>query len=202
MIDAQLACEAGTPAQRSRRVKTRPKRPRLPAAIQTRWSDLVCVVGEASSWPYRDGMPTPPPELVHWLAYRPGDGSMFEAIAAPSRELAPNTTFHSELTSEEISGGTTAAEVVRQFAAFGRPGDVVCSWGSYAPTLFAAHGGVLPEAALDLRYIAQRYVQGKVGGLENYCGEVTPLARGRGGRRLAMLASLLRRWRAELEAVK
>ncbi len=199
MIDAQLACEAGTPTQRSRRVRTKTKRPRLPAEIQTRWSDLVCVVGEASSWPYLAGTPTPPPELVHWLAYRPSDGSLFEAIARPPRELAPNTTFHSELTAEQIAGGTTAAELARSFAAFGRPGDVVCSWGSYAPTLFAAHGGVLPEAKLDLRYIAQRYVQGKVGGLEKYAGEVTPLARGRGGRRLAMLASLLRTWRAALD---
>ena len=199
MIDAQLACEAGTPAQRSRRVRTRNKRPRLPAEITTRWQDLVCVVGEASSWPYRAGMPTPPAELVHWLAYRPSDGSLFEAIAVPSGELAPNTTFHSELTSEQISAGMTAAELIRRFAAFGRPGDVVCSWGSFAPTLLAAHGGVLPEAKLDLRFIAQRCAQGRVGGLERCAGEVTPLARGRGGRRLAMLASLLRTWRAALD---
>ena len=98
-----------------------------------------------------------------------------------------------------MAAGMTAAELVRRFAGFGRPGDVACSWGSYAPTLFAAHGGVLPEATLDLRYIAQRYVQGKVGGLETYAGEVTPLAQGRGGRRLAMLASLLRTWRAALD---
>lgn len=199
MIDAQLACEAGTPAQRSHRVRPKKKRPRLPAEISSRWSDLVCVIGEANSWPYRAGMPTPPAELVHWLAYRPSDGSLFEAIAAPPGELAPNTAFHSELPTEQIAAGMTAAELVRRFAAFGRPGDVVCSWGSYAPTLLAAHGGVLPEARLDLRYVAQRYAQGKVGGLETYAGEVTPLARGRGGRRLAMLASLLRTWRAALD---
>jgi DTW domain-containing protein YfiP len=200
MIDAQLACESGTPAQRSRRVKPKTKRPRLPADITTRWDDLVCVVAEGNSWPYREGVPDSPAELLHWLAYRPSDGTLFEAIARPPDELAPNVTFHSELTFDEISAGAPAAEVVRRYAAFSRPGDVVCSWGSYAPDLFAAHGGVLPAANLDLRLIAQRRAQGKVGDLEKYAGEVTPLARGRGGRRLAMLASLLRTWRGVLDA--
>ncbi|HSN29206.1 MAG TPA: hypothetical protein VLT45_23115, partial [Kofleriaceae bacterium] len=126
------------------------------------------------------------------------DGSLFEAIAAPPGELAPSTTFHSELTHDEIAAGLPAAEVVQRFAAFARPDDVVCSWGTYAPSLFAAHGGVLPQARLDLRFFAQRYANGRVGGLENYVGEVEPLARGRAGRRLAMLASLLRTWRAAL----
>jgi DTW domain-containing protein YfiP len=200
MIDAQLACEASAPAQRTRRVKIRAKRPHLPAEIVARWQDLVCIVGEANSWPYCAGTPAPHADLIHWLAYRPSDGSLFEAIAAPTGELAPNTTFHSELTAEQIAAGMTAAEVVEKFAAFVRPTDVMCSWGAYAPTLFAAHGGVLPEATLDLRSVAQRYVQRKVGGLDRYAGEVTPLTHGRGGRRLAMLASLLRTWRGVLEA--
>jgi len=199
MIDAQLACEAASPVQRSRYEKAKIRRPRLPPEIKTRWQDLVCVVGEASSWPYHT-QTSGAPDLVHWLAYRPSDGSLFEAVAAPPRELAPNTTFHSELTYDEITAGIPAAEVVRAFAAFCRPDDVVCTWGSYAPDLFAAHGGVLPAAKLDAKYVAQRYVQGKVGGLEKYAGDVTPLARGRGGRRLAMLASLLRTWRAVLDA--
>jgi DTW domain-containing protein len=200
MIDAQLACEAGAPVQRMRRVRIRHKRPNLPAEIKARWQDLVCIVGEANSWPYRAGEPTPHADLIHWLAYRPADGSLFEAIAAPPGELAPNTTFHSELTGEQIVAGMTAAEVVERFAAFVRPTDVMCSWGAYAPTLFAAHGGVLPEAKLDLRQTAQRYAQRKVGGLDRYAGEVKPLTHGRGGRRLAMLASLLQRWRGVLEA--
>lgn len=199
MIDAQLACQAASTAPRTRRPRILPRRPNLPAEIRTRWEDLVCIVGEASAWPYRAGLPTPPADLVHWLAYRPSDGSLFEAIAAPPGELAPSATFHSELTAEEIAAGMPAAEVVRRFAAFSRPRDVACSWGSYAPTLLTAHGGELPEARLDVRFVAQRYVQGKLGGLERYAGEVTPLARGRGGRRLAMLASLLRTWRAALD---
>jgi hypothetical protein len=199
MIDAQLACEASTPIERSRRVKSRRKRLILPAAIASRWEDLLCIVGEANAWPYRAGSETPPSELVHWLAYRPSDGSLFEAIAAPAGELSPSTTFHSELTSDQITAGTTAKELVRRFASFVRPTDVVCEWGYHSTTLFRTHGGVLPDARLDLRLIAQRYAQGKVGALETYAGSVTPLAPGRGGRRLAMLAALLRTWHGLIE---
>jgi DTW domain-containing protein YfiP len=199
MIDAQLACEAAAPAQRVRRVKLRKKRVNLPPEIASRWRDLLCVVGEANSWPYIAGRLTPRADLIHWLAYRPSDGSLFEAIAAPTGELSANTAFHSELTAEQIAAGATAAEVVERFAAFVRPSDVMCSWGAYAPTLLSAHGGTLPEEHLDIRLCAQRYAQRKVGGLERFAGEVTPLAPGRGGRRLAMLASLLRTWRDVLD---
>jgi DTW domain-containing protein YfiP len=199
MIDAQLACEASAPAQRVRRVRAKKRAPKLPTEITSRWQDLVCIVGEANSWPYQAGMPTPHADLIHWLAYRPGDGTLFEAIATPTGELAPNTTFHSELTAAQIGSGITAAEVVEKFAAFVRPTDVICSWGDYSSNLFADHGGTLPDAHLDLRLIAQRYVQGKTGGLEKYAGDVTPLTHGRGGRRLAMLASLLTTWRDVLQ---
>jgi DTW domain-containing protein YfiP len=200
MIDAQVACEASVPPQRSRYARSRPKRPNLPALIASRWQDLVCVVGEANAWPYRAGTPTPPAELVHWLAYRPSDGTKFDAIAAPRGELSPSTTFHSELTTAQLAAGMTAEELVDRFATFVRPTDVVCTWGGYAPTLLGAHQGVLPAARLDLRQVAQRYAQRKIGGLETCAGEVTPLGPGRGGRRLAMLASLLRTWRGVLDA--
>jgi DTW domain-containing protein YfiP len=200
MIDAQLACEASAPAQRARHVRTRRKRPNLPAEIASGWQDLLCVVGEANAWPYRAGTPTRSAELVHWLAYRPSDGSLFEAIAAPRDELSPSTTFHSELTSAQLAAGMTTEELVARFAAFVRPTDVVCSWGDHAPTLFAAHRGVLPSARLDLRSVAQQYAHRKIGGLETYAGAVAPLALGRGGRRLAMLAALLRSWRGMLGA--
>jgi DTW domain-containing protein YfiP len=198
MIDAQIACEAGTPAQRSRYVKSRAKRPNLPAAIASRWDDLLCVAGEANSWPYREGKPTRPTELVHWLAYRPSDGSLFDAIARPRGDLAPSTEFHSELAESELVAGMPVEQLVERFAAFVRPRDVVCAWGDYAPALFTAHGGVLPAEELDLKLIAMNYAQRKVGGLERCAGEATPLAAGRGGRRLAMLAALLHSWRAVL----
>jgi hypothetical protein len=167
----------------------------LPALIASHWQDLLCVVGEANAWPYRAGTPTPPAELVHWLAYRPSDGTLFDAVAAPRGDLSPTTTFHSELTAAQLAEGITAEELVDRFAAFVRPADVVCTWGNYAPTLLGAHQGVLPAVRLDLRQVAQRYVQHKIGALETYVGKVTPLGPGRGGRRLAMLALLLRTWR-------
>jgi hypothetical protein len=200
MIDAQLACEASVPAQRSRYARSRPKRPNVPASIASHWQNLLCVVGEANAWPYRDGTPTPPAELVHWMAYRPSDGTLFDAIAAPRGELSPSTTFHCELTTAQLAAGMTAEELVDRFAAFVRPTDIVCTWGDYAPTLLGARQDVLPSARLDLRQVAQRYTQRKLGGLETCAGAVTPLGPGRGGRRLAMLASLLRTWRAVLDA--
>ena len=191
--------EASAPAQRARQVRSRPKRPSLPEAIASRWQDLLCVVGEANAWPYRAGTPTPPAELVHWLAYRPSDGSLFDAIAAPRGELSPSTTFHSGLTSAQLAAGMTIEELVDRFAAFVRPTDVVCAWGHGAATLLDAHRGVLPAARLDLRLVAQRSTRRKVGDLETYAGEVAPLAPGRGGRRIAMLAALVRGWRRVLD---
>jgi hypothetical protein len=201
MIDAQLACERSAPAQRTRyRRTTQPKRPNLPATIASRWQDLLCVVGEANAWPYQAGASSPPAELVHWLAYRPSDGSLFDAIAAPRGDLSPSTTFHSELSEAQIAAGMTADELIDRFAAFVRPTDLVCLWGDHAPTLLGNRADVLPAERLDLRLVAGRYLQGKVGGLEKCAGEVTPLATGRGGRRLAMLSALLRTWRDALES--
>jgi hypothetical protein len=130
---------------------------------------------------------------------RPSDGSLFDAIAAPRGDLSPSTTFHSELTAAQLAAGMTTEALVDRFAAFVRPTDVVCGWGDHAPTLFAAHRGVLPGARLDLRSVAQQYAHRKIGGLETHAGAVSPLALGRGGRRLAMLATLLRTWRGELD---
>jgi hypothetical protein len=119
-------------------------------------------------------------------------------IAAPRGALSPSTTFHSELTTEQLMSGATSTELVERFAAFVRPTDVVCTWRDLAPALLASLGGELPAPRLDLHQVAQRYSHGKIGSLEAYAGEVRPLGLGRGGRRLAMLASLLERWRAVL----
>lgn len=208
MIDAQLACEASDPVQRVRTPRVpRVARPNLPAAIVDRWDDLLCVVGEANAWPHRDGgdgaRVTPPPaELIHWLAFRPADGALFDAIVAPAGALSPSTTFHSELTAAQLAAGITHAELLTGFASFVRPSDLVCTWGPHAAALFAHHGGRLPAAALDLRLVATHHVHHRVGTLEAHAGSVTPpgLAPGRGGRRLALLAHLLATWRTELVA--
>jgi hypothetical protein len=137
---------------------------------------------------------------VHWLAYRPSDGSLFDAIASPRGALSPSTTFHSELTSDQLASGMTTEALVERFAAFVRPTDLVCSWGGHAPALLDAHRGLLPAARLDLQRVAQQYAHRKVGAVETYAGQVAPLGRGRGGRRLAMLAALVGGWRQALDA--
>ena len=201
MIDAQLACEASSPAPRPRVVRARPApRPQLPAILDERWDDLVCVVGEANAWFAPAGVAVPPPELVHWLAYRPSDGALFEAVAAPTTPLAPPTLAQCELSAETLAAGGDHAALVAGFAAFLRPTDVVCAWGPRSLELLERHGGALPATRLDLRTTAQRYARRKIGTLEDFAGPVAPVASGRGGRRVAMQAALVRAWRDVLRA--
>jgi len=72
-------------------------RPRLPPALTSRYDDLVCVVGEANAWPYLQGRPNIPDELVHWVAIRPSTGERFEQLATPEHGLSPNTAFQPRL---------------------------------------------------------------------------------------------------------
>jgi hypothetical protein len=146
-------------------------------------------------------MPTTPPELVHWLAYRPSDGSLFDAIAAPRGELSPSTTFHSELTEDQLRRGAPRAALFAAFARFCRPTDLLCAWGHHSPNLVIASGGALPAERLDLRAEARRMLSRKIGGLEAYAATLEqspppPLAPGRAGRRLAMLVQIVHAWRA------
>jgi DTW domain-containing protein YfiP len=158
MVDRQLDCQA-TAAKRTsyRRPRTpSPERgPRLPPAIADRFGDLVCVVGEANAWPYtRAGERAD--ELVHWVAHRPSTGETFERVVAPTTELSPTTTFHTELDASTLAAGGSRAGLVADFASFSRPGDVVCAWGHYAGELFAASGGPRFADAIDLRAAAHR----------------------------------------------
>ena len=202
MIDAQLACEASAPPQRDRPMRPRrPAPPQLPAMLAARWDDLVCVVGEANAWHAPPGVAAPPPELVHWVAYRPSDGARFAQLVAPTGPLAPPTLAHCELDAAALAAGCDHATLLARFAAFVRPTDVVCAWGPRSPALYEGHGGALPAAGADLRAVAQRYARRKIGTLEDYAGPTaTPLADGRAGRRLAMLVALVRGWRETLRA--
>ena len=198
MIDAQIACQARSPRARVRHERAKvPLRDRLPHAISERFEDLVCVVGEANAWPYSSGLENPRDELVHWVALRLATGELFDMIAAPERPLSPSTTFHSELAEDTLHAGHPRHEVLDGFARWVRPTDVICAWGHYGTSLFVDSGGTLPER-LDLRAAAYKFHNQKLGSLEEFAGEVTPLTRGRGGRRLAMLAQIIQRWRAML----
>lgn len=200
MVDAQLACQAASPRRHTARHPRPPRPPRrpFPDAVMARWEDLVCAVGEANAWPYQAGAPAVPDELVQWIAHRPSTGETFAMIAAPEHAVSPTTCFHTGLTDEALRTGRPRAEVLAAFAAWSRPTDLLCTWGHYGPSLVDAAGGTLPGERLDLRAAAQRFTSKKLGSLERYAASLgpvpAPLAAGRGGHRLAMLAHVLASW--------
>jgi DTW domain-containing protein YfiP len=204
MVEAQLHARATRGAHRSRVPRAPvPLSAKLPAALRSRYANLVLVVGEANAWPYLDGV-KPPDELVQWAALRPASGEVFAAIAAPAGALSPSTAFHTELADDVMRAGAPLAEVIAAFARWLRPTDVIGSWGHYGPNLFIAAGGALP-ARLDLRALAQRVLHRKLGSLEAFAATLAatatpPPAPGRGGKRLAALARVVAQWRAELGA--
>ena len=195
MIDAHLAHRSQTapgPHPR-RRLRPRPRSglSRVPPAIRDRWPDIVCVVGEANAWPYRDRSHRDlPDELVHWLAHRPATGETFHALCAPELPLSPSTTFHTELPAPLLLAAPPRAALLSAFARFIRPTDILASWGHYSLSL-------LPTAhdRLDLRAAIQRFTNTKIGSLEDYAATLGPLPAlslpGRGGRRLAALVGTL-----------
>jgi DTW domain-containing protein YfiP len=200
MVDAQLQCQALRPERRYR--QPRPVRERvvsLPAGLTARFDDLVCVVGEANAWPYHTNKTYAPDELVHWVAIRPSTGETFEHHAAPDGVLSPNTKIHTGLAEDEILRADRVESTIAAFAHFTRPTDVIASWGHYSPNLFIESGGHIAER-LDLRALAQRLANKRLGTLETAAAAVgppvPPLAKGRAGRRLAALAQLVGHWRA------
>lgn len=201
MVDAQLAAQAARPARRVRvpRVK-KPIVERLPPALVERFDDLVLVVGEANAWPYvRDhrratGRDAQLDELVHWIALRPSTGEVFEQLAAAEAPLSPSTCFHTRLTEAQLAAASSRAALFESFAKFVRPTDVIGAWGHYSTNLFKASGGVLGET-LDLRAVAQRLTNKKLGGIEQFSTMIgntrAPLGDGRAGSRLAALAAIV-----------
>jgi hypothetical protein len=199
MIDAQIAC-----AERFRQARTRhdrgprPRRRRLPPPLLAHGGNLVCVAGEANAWPYESSERAAqyPEELVHWLAFRPSTGERFELVKAP-RHLAPMTPVHLALSGRALESGCTGELLREQWRAFVRDDDVLCSWGTYATALFAAEGGFLPPARLDLRQVARAYFNGRFGTLDELLarlgvGSSPALGPGRGGKRLGQLVGLTR----------
>lgn len=200
MVAAHLAERERSPSPRYRTRPPRALRDKLPAAIATRFEDLVCVVAEANAWPYADGTGLAD-ELVHWVAHRPGTDESFDLVASPRHPLSPTTPHHTGLPADRILAGCPPGELVARYAAFARPTDILCAWGSYSLELFVAAGGALTAEHLDLRVAAQRLTQTKVGSLETYAATIMPVppppvAAGRGGARAALLAAIVRAWRA------
>lgn len=201
MVEAQLACQARSPRRRERHPRLKqPPSERYPEALVERFADLVCIVGEANAWPYRAGIESPREELIHWVAHRMATGETFDVIAAPERALSPSTPFHSELAEAELVGAAPRQELFAQLAQFTRGTDVWCAWGHHGADLVRDGGGPVVAERLDLRAHAHRMTNRKLGSLDAYAASIGPalpgLARGRGGRRLAMLVQIVRAWRA------
>ncbi len=205
MVDAQLAFQHAEARPRWRRPRAGgPPPPRVPDELRTRWDDLVCLSAEANAWPYRDGEPAHPDELVHLIAERVATGERFDAVAAPEQPLSPSTTFHIGLDEPTLRAGDARAAVIARAAGFVRATDLVCVWGHHGPSLFTGSGGALPGPVLDLRAATQRLTSKKFGSLEDYAATLGPPPAaggpGRGRRRLALLVQVVHAWRLMLSA--
>jgi DTW domain-containing protein YfiP len=200
MVDTQIAYKARQGASRWRKPRVGgPPPPRLPEQLVPRWGDLVCLVAEANAWPYVEGVKRED-ELLQVAAVRVATGERLDVVARPDGEIAPSTCFHTELDEATLRGGVAKAELMQRIAAFVRPTDVMCVWGAYGLDLVRAAGVELPRPALDLRDAAYRLTNRKIGSLEQYAltvgeGELTVVGKGRGRRRLAMLARIVRAWK-------
>jgi hypothetical protein len=117
-------------------------------------------------------------------------------VKAP-RHLAPTTPIHLALSSGALESGCTGELLRQQWRAFVRDDDVICSWGTYATTLFAAEGGYLPPVRLDLRQVARAYIKGRVETLDELrirlgAQPSSALGAGRAGERLGQLVGVAR----------
>ncbi len=196
MVDAQVAFAQRFQQARVRHERgPRPPRRRLPTSLTD--GNLLCIAGEANAWPYGSGERAAPypEELVQWLAFRPRTGERFELVKAP-RHLAPMTAAHLAISRRALESGCTGEFLHQQWRAFVRDDDVLCSWGTYATTLFEAEGGYLPPLRLDLRQVARAYIKGRFGTLDEQLVRLgvasSAIGAGRAGERLGQLVVLTR----------
>jgi DTW domain-containing protein YfiP len=208
MVDVQIECAQRRRNDRPRRAVARtPHPPPVPPCLCDRASDLVCVAGEANAWPYRSrtGEITCPDEMVQWAALRVGTAETFDFVVSPRNPLSPGTPLHIGLTADRLLAGGTVSELRDRWRAFVRDTDVICSWGRYSTSLFAATGGYVPPMRIDLRQVARAVAKSKVGTLEQYCAGIgVPTsqtgASGRAGVRLSEIAAIARHFGAILHA--
>jgi DTW domain-containing protein YfiP len=198
MVESQLGFVAASPGSRHRmysRRNSRPARSPIPTALRERRDDILCVHGEANTWP-RHAPVRHAAEIVHWVARRPATGETFEAVIAPRHPLAPTTPFHIRIGSAALLAGESWASFVERWQAFLRPDDVVVTWGHFPGNTLAAEGLKLPQPRYDAHALACTILKKRSGTLEDclprmQIPEPTPCGQGRGGLRLASLCSLL-----------
>ena len=168
MIDAQIAMRRTLPAGAyPPREGPAPSATSPAAELLARGGNLVCVSGEANAWPYgsSERAPSTPRSSCSGLRSGRATGERFELVKAP-RHLAPSDPRPSRALQSSPRVGVHRRALRQQWRAFVRDDDVLCSWGTYATTLFAAEGGYLPPVRLDLRQVARAYIQGRFGTLD------------------------------------
>ena len=182
-----------------------PRRERAPAlvALRAAAARLVVVHGEANAWPVR--VPGhPPPEIVHWLAWRPATGETFEAVIAPRGALAPSAPTQLRLDAASLAAGESWASFRARWEAFLRSDDAVCGWGHFPVSTLARQDAPLPDERLDARVAANALLGARVGTAEECAarleaaGRMTDVAAppstfatGRGGARMSALCRVV-----------
>jgi DTW domain-containing protein YfiP len=198
MVDMQIRYAQSSSGSRHRihaRRNNRPPRSPIPALLRERRADILCVHGEANTWP-RHAPTRHPAEIVHWLARRPATGESFEAVIAPRHSLAPTTPFHIGLDSGALLAGESWEFFVARWQAFLRPSDVIVSWGHFPADTLAADGVTLPRPRTDARALACAVLKKRTGTVEDCLPRMQiptpePYGAGRGGVRLAGLCAVL-----------
>jgi DTW domain-containing protein YfiP len=195
MVDGQIEYQSRLHGARVRHKRNKLHLPRTRLAAELGSDRLVCVMGEANAWPYREGDTSPPDELVQWTARRLATGEMFSAVIAPRQRLAPSTTSHTALSEERLHAGETFAGFNERWKAFLREDDVVCAWGHYARRLLLDDGGYLPTGYVDLRRALGDNLRMKAGSIDDVGERIglvpsASMGEGRGGERLARVVDV------------
>ncbi len=198
MVERQLEY-AATGGGRKRVRKPRALTSRSPTLLEERPDDLVCVHAEVNAWPF--GTPERDEhgdELVQWIAVRLATGEVLERFVRPRGPVAPNAFRYLSLTPSVLDAAVSHEALFAEWAAFSRPSDVVCSWGTYATRIFERAGGTFTAGRVDVREAARRREQGRIGAIEHYLARVgriiVPLSgvRGRAADRMGALVELTR----------
>jgi DTW domain-containing protein len=208
MVDTQLGYAARSSGGRHRLRRRGGSRAtsRLPALLQE--PSLVCVMGEANAGRYVGGGKEAHAqhELVYWTAVRLCDGTRFEALLAPRRELTTSPTKYGLLDEQALRNGLSLSEFAAAWRAFLRDDDVLCAWGQYAIGLFEKEGFVLPARRIDLRKVCGDFLKRRPGSTEALMEtlELTsqPEGMGRAGERLGRLLALTRMLQARAAPVQ
>jgi DTW domain-containing protein len=198
MVDLQIAereKRTGPPRRREKK-SARPRVDLTVEALRARPREVVALYAEANGWAIGSPEVEGDSELVQLVAQRPATGELFEALIRPRRKLGPSVSQHLELPAQLLLEGEEVGAALARFERFVRPGDLFCGWGPYAVDLLRAEGAPEREFA-DLRLSCARRLRRRPGGAEQAVrllgGASLPasVGRGRAGRRLACLVTLL-----------